>query len=423
MHTKPTRPERSNEPPNASLQPASGQKHRHLLWVIVFILLVAGAILFSRHREQSQSLAQSTSGRGGAGLATLMVSTAKAKTGDIGVYVNALGVVTPLNTVSIKSRVDGQLVKVNYQEGQLVHAGAPLVEIDPAPYQAALDQAAAKKNQDQASLNLQQVELKREAALIAAKIDSQDAYDQVEAQVKELEAAVKSDEAAMESAQVQLAYCHIAAPISGRVGLRLVDAGNIVHASDTTALVVITELQPITVIFNVAEDDLPQIQKQLQAGNTLTVDAFDREQTKKLATGTLASLDNQIDATTGTLKLKAVFTNADETLFPNQFVNARLLVDTLEEATLLPNPVIQRNADTAFVYLIKPDKTGTNQTVAIQTITIDTTDGNVSSVQGIDPGTIVAADNFNKLTDGAKVVLRPANGGAGKGGWQKRNSQ
>ena len=221
---------------------------------------------------------------------------------------------------------------------------------------------------------------------------------------------MKSDEAAMESARVQLAYCYINAPISGRVGLRLVDEGNIVQASSTSPLVVITQLQPITVIFNVAEDDLPQIQAQLKAGNTLTVDAFDRAQTKKLATGTLETLDNQIDPTTGTVKFRAIFTNDDEALFPNQFVNARLLVDTLEDATLLPNTVIQRNADSAFVYLIKPDQTGTNQTVTMQTITVGTTDGNVSSVEGIDPGTVVAADNFNKLTDGAKVTSsgRPA---------------
>ena len=222
---------------------------------------------------------------------------------------------------------------------------------------------------------------------------------------------------------MQLDYCHIAAPLSGRVGLRLVDAGNIVQASDTNPLLVITELQPIAVIFNVSEDDLPPIQEQLQAGNTLTVDAFDRAQTKKIATGTLETLDNEIDPTTGTVKFKAIFTNADESLFPNQFVNARLLVDTLEDATLLPNTVIQRNADSAFVYLIKPDPTGTNQTVAMQTITVGTTDGNVSAVDGIDPGTIVAADNFNKLTDGAKVTLRLAGGGAGKGGRHQRDSQ
>jgi multidrug efflux system membrane fusion protein len=413
----------SDDSSKAPSKPSRGQRNRHWLWIVILILILMGGSFFLRHRRQLPSETQSSPGRGGFGSATIMISTAKAQTGDIGIYVNALGVVTPLNTVSVKSRVDGQLVKVNYQEGQLVHAGDSLVEIDPAPYQAALDQAAAKKNQDQASLNLQLVELKREASLVAAKIDSQDAYDQVDAQVKELEAAVKSDEAAIESARVQLAYCHITAPISGRVGLRMVDAGNIVQSSDTSPLVVITQLQPITVIFNVAEDDLPKIQEQLKAGNTLTVDAFDRAQTKKLATGNLLTVDNQIDPTTGTVKLKAVFTNADETLFPNQFVNARLLVNTVEDATLLPNTVIQRNADSAFVYLIKPDATGTNQTVAMQTITIGTTDGTVSAVEGIDPGTVVAADNFNKLTDGAKVMLRPAGGGSGRGGWQKKSSQ
>ena len=399
-------PAHPTDPEKLPLKPAAGRKRRRWLWIVaaLAILLVVGGIFLLRHRARPE--AQSTGRRGGSGPATIMVSPATAQTGDIGIYVNALGVVTPLNTVSVKSRVDGQLMKVNYQEGQLVHAGDLLVEIDPAPFQAALDQTVAKRNQDQASLNLQQVELKRETALVAAKIDSQDTYDQVAAQVKELEAAVKSDEAAVESARVQLAYCRIAAPISGRAGLRLVDAGNIVHASDTNPLLVITELQPIAVVFNVTEDDLPQIQKQLQAGNILTVDAFDRAQTKKIATGTLETIDNQIDPATGTVKFKAVFTNDDEALFPNQFINARLLVDTLRGATLVPNTVIQRNADSAFVYLLKPDQTGTNQTVAMQTITVGTTDGNVSAVEGIDPGAAMAADNFNKLTDGAKVTVR-----------------
>jgi multidrug efflux system membrane fusion protein len=188
--------------------------------------------------------------------------------------------------------------------------------------------------------------------------------------------------------------------------LRLVDGGNIVQASATNPLLVIAELQPIAVIFNVAEDDLPQIQKQLRQNKKLSVEAFDRAQTKKIATGLLETLDNQIDATTGTVKFKAIFTNDDEALFPNQFVNVRLLVNTLHDVTLVPNTVIQRNADSAFVYLLKPDQTGTNQTVAMQTITVGTTDGNVSSVEGIDPGAVVAADNFNKLTDEAKVTVR-----------------
>ncbi len=332
--------------------------------------------------------------------------------------------VTPLNTVSIVSRVQGQITKVNYQEGQLVHAGDPLVEIDPGPNQAALTQAEGQLARDTAQLEDARLDLERYQEAFASNAIPKQQLDTQVAAVHQDEGTVKLDQGLLDNAKVQLAYCHITSPISGRVGLRLVDSGNIVQANSTNPLLVITELQPIAVIFNVAEDDLPQIQKQLTAGNTLAVDAFDRAQTKKLATGTLLTVDNQIDPTTGTVKLKAVFTNADETLFPNQFVNARLLVDTIEDATLLPNTVIQRNADSAFVYLIKPDKTGTNQTVAMQTITIDTTDGNVSAVDGIDPDTVVAADNFNKLTDGAKVTLRSANGGgAGKGGWHKKDSQ
>jgi membrane fusion protein, multidrug efflux system len=383
------------------------KRHHRWPWVLAGVILLFGAIAYYTHRQP-----QETAGGGRASRTppALMIGTTTARTGDIGVYLNGLGVVTPLNTVSVKTRVDGQIMKVYYQEGQMVHAGDPLVEIDPAPYQAALDQAVAKKNQDQAQLNLQQVELKREAALVAAKIDSQDAYDQVNAQVKELEAAVKADEAAMESAQVQFAYCHIASPITGRVGLRLVDGGNIVHAADTNPLLIITQLQPITVIFNLAEDFLPQIQSSLRQNQRLIADVFDRTQQRKLATGTLETLDNQIDTTTGTLRLRADFTNDDEALFPNQFVNVRLLVDLHRDVTLLPNTVIQRNADGVFVYLLQPD-----QTVAVHPITAGTTDGEVSEVENLDAGAVVAADNFNRLIDGAKVTLRPAAGEPGKG--------
>jgi multidrug efflux system membrane fusion protein len=209
----------------------------------------------------------------------------------------------------------------------------------------------------------------------------------------------------VDNAKVQLAYCHITAPISGRIGLRLVDMGNIVHASDTTGLLVITQLEPINVIFSVAEDYLVQIQHQMKQGNKLAVDALDRAQQKKIASGTLQTLDNQIDPTTGTVKLKALFDNQDGALFPNQFVNARLLVDTHQDVTLLPNTTIQRNAQGAFVYLLQA-----NQTVAMHPITAGVTDGTVSEVEGLEPGAIVAADNFNRLTDGAKVTVRPAAG-------------
>jgi multidrug efflux system membrane fusion protein len=330
-----------------------------------------------------------------------VVTTVAAQKGDIGDYIGALGVVTPLYTVSVKSRVDGQLVKVNYQEGQMVREGDPLVDIDPAPFQATLDQAEGQLARDSALLDNARLDLERYKEAIAKNAIPKQQLDTQAATVRQYEGTVKLDKGQVDNAKVQLAYCHITAPIAGRVGLRLVDPGNIVHASDTNPLVVITQLQPITVIFNVAEDYLPQIQQQRRAGKVLAVDAFDRAQTTKLATGTLATIDNQIDTTTGTVKLKALFTNEDESLFPNQFVNARLLVNTLHDVTLVPNLAIQRNAESAFVYLLKPD-----QTVAVQNITVGTTDGNTSSVQGIEPGALLAADNFNRLTDGAKVTVR-----------------
>ena len=329
-----------------------------------------------------------------------MVGTVAARQGDIGTYVNALGVVTPLNTVSVKSRVDGQLVKVNYQEGQMVRAGDPLLEIDPAPFQASLVQVEGQLARDSALLENAYVDLDRYKEAFAKNAIPKQQLDTQAATVHQYEGTVKLDQGQVDNAKIQLAYCHIAAPISGRVGLRLVDAGNIVHASDANSLLVITELQPITVIFNVAEDYLPQIQQQLRTGKILAVDAFDRAQTKKLATGTLQTLDNQIDTTTGTVRLKAIFPDEDESLFPNQFVNARLLVDTVHNATLVPNTVIQRNAESAFVYVLKPD-----QTVAVRSITVGTTDGNASAVEGIAPGAVVVADNFNRLTDGAKVTV------------------
>lgn len=412
-------------------RPAPGGKSSHWgLWIVISILLVAAVVFvllgISHRLHQKQTASQNDSasappaaGGRGAGGGPIMVSTTTAQTGNIGVYVNALGVVTPLNTVSVNSRVGGQIMKIYYQEGQLVHAGDPLLDIDSGPNEAALMEAQGQLARDNALLDDAKLDLQRYQEAFASNAIPKQQYDTQVALVHQDEGTVQLDQGTLTNAQVQLAYCHICAPLSGRVGLRLVDAGNIVQANSTN-LVVITELQPISVIFHVAEDDLPQIIAQLRTGKTLAVDAFDRALTTKLASGTLTTLDNQIDPTTGMLGLRAVFTNDDESLFPNQFVNARLLVNTLEGVTLLPNTAIQRNADGAFVYLIKPD-----QTVGMQTITVGTTDGNVSQVDGIDAGTVVAADNFNKLADGAKVTVRQGGAGAGgthKGGHHHRDS-
>jgi multidrug efflux system membrane fusion protein len=337
----------------------------------------------------------------------VMISTASAITGDIGVYVQALGTVTPLHTVSLTARVAGQIAKVEYQEGQLVHAGDPLVEIDPAPFEAAVTQAEGQLDRDQAQLELAKINLDRDTDLLKKKVISKQEFDTQVATYHQMEGAVKLDQGNLDMAKVNLAYCHITSPIDGLVGLRLVDPGNIVQANGTSPLVMITQLQPITVEFNVAEDAVPQIVQAVHSGKQLTVDAYDRANTKKLAAGTLEAFNSQIDPTTGTLRLRATFKNDDDSLFPNQFVNARLLVDTHKGVTLLPNNAIQRNDNGTFVYLVQP-----NQTVTLKTVTVGTTDGNMSDAQDLQPGAVVAADSFNRLSDGVKIAIRPSVGEA-----------
>src|SRR6478672_9199915 len=331
----------------------------------------------------------------------VMISTATASSGDIGVYVQALGTVTPLNTVSLTARVAGQIAKVEYQEGQHVHVGDPLVEIDSDPFQAAVTQAEGQLARDQAQLELAKINLARDTDLLKKGVISKQEFDTQVATYHQSEGAVKLDQGNLDMARVNLAYCHITSPINGLVGLRLVDPGNIVQANGTSPLVMITQLQPITVEFNVAEDAVPQIVQAVHSGKILTVNAYDRANTKKLATGTLEAFNSQIDPTTGTLRLRATFKNDDDALFPNQFVNARLLVETHQGVTLLPNNAIQRNDNGTFVYLVQP-----NQTVALKTITVGTNDGNTSEVQDLEPGAVVAADSFNRLSDGTKVAIR-----------------
>ena len=378
---------------------SSKKSTRRWPWVLAGLILLIGVAGFLLYRQKPK--AQSPTGKSGGGAPPLMVSTAVARKGDIGVFVTALGVVTPLNTVAVKSRVDGQVVKINYEEGQLVHQGDPLVEIDSGPYRAALTQAEGQFARDSALLENARLDLERYKEALAKNAIPKQLLDTQMSAVHQYEGAVKLDQGQIENAKVQLAYCHIVAPITGRVGLRLMDAGNIVHANDTNPLLVIAQLDPITVVFSVAEDNLPQIQQQLRQGKKLVVNAFDRAQQKKIATGTLLTLDNQIDTTTGTVKLKALLPNENESLFPNQFVNAQLLVDTHREVALVPNAVIQRNAQGAFVYLLKPD-----QTVSVHPVTIGTTDGTVSELKGLEPGAVVVADNFNRMLDGAKVTVR-----------------
>ena len=335
-----------------------------------------------------------------------MVSAAQVHQGDIGIYLDALGTVTPVYTVTVTSRVQGQIMKVSYREGQMVRKGDSLLEIDPRPYEAAVTQMEGQLAHDEALLGMAKIDLDRyQQAYSRNAIAKQQLDDQTQL-VKQDEGTVKNDEGQLANAKVNLAYTHITAPIDGRVGLRLVDPGNIVQANSNTPLVVITQLQPITVVFSVAEDHLGQIQQQIRKGKKLMVDVYDRDQSDKIATGSLLTLDNVIDTTTGTLKLKALFDNKDNALFPSQFVNARLLVDTLRNVTLVPNPAIQRNAQGAFVYVI-----GADGTASIRTVTPGTTDGAVTAVDGLQPGETVATNGFDKLQDGAKVTVRqPSNG-------------
>jgi len=381
----------------------SSQLQRWLAGLLaVVVLIVVGVYWFRAPSGDAQTSAKNR--RSGSGALDVPVVTAKVETGDLDVYLSGLGTVTALNTVTLKSRVDGQLDKVLFQEGQMVSTGQLLAEIDPRPFQVQLAQAEGQLVRDQALLTNAQIDLERYRTLFKEDSIPKQQLDTQESLVRQFEGTIKADQSQVDNAKLQLIYCRITAPITGRVGLRLVDVGNMVHASDTTGLLVITEVQPITLVFTLPEDNLPAVLARMKGKQQLTVAAFDREQKQLLANGTLQSIDNQIDPTTGTVKLKAVFANSDGALFPNQFVNARILIDTLRNVTLVPNAAIQRSPQSTFVYTVNPDNT-----VAAKNVEVKLTQGDQTAIaRGLNPGETVVIDGVDKLQPGTKVVARAA---------------
>jgi multidrug efflux system membrane fusion protein len=409
------------EPSTRSASSVSGQtsrtKSRWWFWLLV-IGIVALAVWYYRGgrgtQAQDPALAAAGKGRpsGGSGGLAVPVVVATAQRGDLPVYFNGIGTVTAFNTVTVRSRVDGQLINVAFKEGQFVHQGDLLAEIDPRPFQVQLEQAEGQLAKDQAQRKDAEANFERYKLLYQEGVIPKQQLDTQEAQVGQFDGAIRSDQSQINNAKLQLTYSRVAAPISGHIGLRLVDAGNIVHATDTNGLLVITQLQPISVIFSLPQDQLPQVNAKLRSGVQLAVEAYDRDDTVKIAIGKLVTIDNQIDTTTGTYKLKSIFNNDDNSLFPNQFVNVHLLVDTKHNLTVVPAAAIQRGPQGTYVYAAKSDNT-----VTIQAVTIaQTTGNNVGLSAGLSAGDVVVIDGQDKLQEGSKIIPNAASGGTAGGG-------
>ena len=404
----------------AARQQATPSSSRWWLWVLVLGAIAIGIWYFRDSRTATQAgnaaaPGATTGGRGGPGAGGFVVPVvvATAQRGDLPVYFNGLGTVTAFNTVTIRSRVDGQLLNVAFREGQFVHEGDLLAQIDPRPFQVQLEQAQGQLAKDTAQRKDAEANLERFKLLFKEGVIPQQQLDTQTALVGQSDGAIRADHAQIDNANLQLTYARITAPISGRIGLRLVDAGNMVHATDTNGLLVITQLQPISVIFSLPQDQLPQVNAKLRSGVQLAVDAYDRDDTARIATGKLVTIDNQIDLTTGTYKLKSLFSNQDNALFPNQFVNVHLLVDTKRNLTIVPAAAIQRGPQGTYVYAA-----GSDNTAKIRTVTIaQTTGNNVGLSAGLNPGDLVVIDGMDKLQDGSKINPSAAGGanGAGQG--------
>jgi membrane fusion protein, multidrug efflux system len=381
--------------------PAFGHSTRQQrIWrvglIVVAVILIVAAVLIWRHHEATAAAAAAARRAAAAGIT---VTTATAKTGDISVYLDAIGTVTPVYTNSITSQVNGLVVAVAFKEGQLVRKGDPLIEIDSRPYRATLLQAQGTLERDQNVLAQAQMDLTRYRAALARNAIAQQMVDDQEKLVLQDQGTVKNDQGTVQFDQLQVEYCHITAPISGQIGLRLVDPGNVVQATGTTTLAVITQMQPITVIFTLPEDSLGPVVGRLRENAKLSVDVFDRTAQTKIASGQLLALDNQIDTTTGTVKVRSIFDNKNSALFPNQFVNTRLLVNTLQGVTLVPASTVQQNGQSSFVYVIQ------NDVAHLRAVKPGVTDGGMTQVDSVKSGEIVADSSFDKLQDNAKVAV------------------
>jgi len=397
--------------------PTPRPKRRWWIWLAIVVVVGVGIYYFRSQSSSSKATSGVAGPSGGAarGPMVIPVVAARAHQGDIGVFIASLGAVIPISTVTVKTQISGYLMKVAYKEGDIVHQGDPLAEIDSRPYQVMLEQAEAGLAKDQANLDNARVDLARYQALAPLKAVPEQQLATQAATVKQFEGTVKADQAQIDAAKLDLVYCHIVAPITGRVGLRLIDPGNYVTSNDSTGLVVITQIQPISVIFPLGEDQLPAVLKKLRAGARLRLDAYDREGFEsgrpRIAEGWLATVDNQIDPSTGNVRLRANFDNKDGALFPNQFVNVRLLVEDKRGVTLVPTAGVQRNSQTTYAYLVKADST-----VTIRPITIGTTEGSNSEVtSGLAPGDVVVMTGVDKVQEGSKVRVQMVGEGSKRG--------